>query len=261
MGYVADMTLLQRCLTGLVLLWTLTVAPSACFIDFTEAIPCESSGQCPDGFVCDLATEQCTEGADDAGQTSPSDALDDDVASDTGDPADTAMADTDALTDGDTTPAMDGDTSTMGPCPEGMAPITDAPAVGMYCIDHYEASRPDATDTFEGIDTSMATSRPGVLPWTTITPPQAEEACTAAGKRLCTQQEWIVGCGGSSIQNYPYSTSMYVQENCNASGQVQATGSFPACVFADYMTFDMSGNVSEIIAIEGSGIATMGGSY
>ena len=39
-------------------------------------------------------------------------------------------------------------------------------AVGLsYCIDGYEASRSDATATDQGQDTSIAKSRPGVMPW------------------------------------------------------------------------------------------------
>ncbi|MBH25284.1 MAG: hypothetical protein CMH57_12700 [Myxococcales bacterium] len=244
------------------------VSATACLIDFTEAIPCETPAECPSGFRCDLEIEQCVEGGGggdssnttaDAG-TSAGDA----GTSDTDDPGSDTSVTTDTSVTMDSGGGNDGggqDTGGGGPCPTNMAPVTDAPAVGLYCIDRYEASRPDATESFEGVDTSMATSRPGVLPWASVTPAQAEAACVAAGKRLCNQQEWIVGCGGSGVQSYPYSQNMYVQGICNASGQVQATGFFPDCLFMGYMTYDMSGNLSEIIASEGSSIMTMGGSY
>ncbi len=50
-----------------------------------------------------------------------------------------------------------------------------------------------------------------------------------------------------------------MQGICNTAGQVQVTGLFAECVYAPYMTFDMSGNVSEII--DAAGLTTTGGSY
>lgn len=57
------------------------------------------------------------------------------------------------------------------------------------CIDIHAASRPDATATSLGLDGSFATSRPNVLPWTNLTFGQAVEACSRAGKFLCTSDE------------------------------------------------------------------------
>jgi hypothetical protein len=51
----------------------------------------------------------------------------------------------------------------------------------------YEASRPDATGADSGLEASTVCSRPGVLPWTNITYPQAQAACQAVGGRLCGQ--------------------------------------------------------------------------
>ena len=45
-------------------------------------------------------------------------------------------------------------------CPEGMALIEKT-----YCMDKYEASRPDATAEDMGVDDSKAESRAGVIPW------------------------------------------------------------------------------------------------
>lgn len=57
------------------------------------------------------------------------------------------------------------------------------------CIDIHAASRPDATATSRGLDGSFATSRPNVVPWTNLTFREAVEACSRAGKFLCTSDE------------------------------------------------------------------------
>ncbi len=57
------------------------------------------------------------------------------------------------------------------------------------CIDIHAASRPDATATSRGRDGSFATSRPNVIPWTNLTFHEAVEACSRAGKFLCTSDE------------------------------------------------------------------------
>ena len=50
-----------------------------------------------------------------------------------------------------------------------------------FCIDTYEASRPDATADSAGTDESLATSRVGVLPWQVADNQTARAACLAAG--------------------------------------------------------------------------------
>lgn len=57
------------------------------------------------------------------------------------------------------------------------------------CVDIHAASRPDATATSRGRDGSLATSRPNVIPWTNLTFREAVEACSRAGKFLCTRDE------------------------------------------------------------------------
>ena len=57
------------------------------------------------------------------------------------------------------------------------------------CIDIHAASRADATATSRGLDDSLATSRPNVIPWTNLTFGEAVEACSRAGKFLCNSDE------------------------------------------------------------------------
>ncbi len=51
--------------------------------------------------------------------------------------------------------------------------------VGAFWVYTYEASRPDATDTNAGIDDVRSCSKPGVLPWTSISQVDAAKTCAA----------------------------------------------------------------------------------
>ena len=153
-------------------------------------------------------------------------------------------------------------------CPEGMVSIEDR-----YCMDVYEASRPDATAESRGMDSSMAVSRKGVLPWFPVTLEQARAACKAAGKRLCTLDEWIVACRGENNTDYAYGDEYdpticnsidtfcfcdkgscsqkdvcpfpHCYHQCGAAFHVMPTGSFPGCVDS-WGVYDINGNVWEV---------------
>ena len=79
-------------------------------------------------------------------------------------------------------------------CPDGDQTVQIiAPNFGIgfaFEIDVYEASRFDATASSEGIGSEVACSISGVLPWREVTFSEASAACQAAGKRLCTSDEW-----------------------------------------------------------------------
>ena len=196
-----------------------------------------------------------------------------------------ADADADAVADADLEPdtGIDFDfepDADLGLCPPDMVPV------GRSCIDVYEASRSDATAWFQGTAGGAALSRPGVVPWH-VNPMTAEAlvefeaACAAAGKRLCTPDEWAAACCGPGRSGCP-STSSYVygdtfdRETCNivdtfcddhclAEGidpcdtgpdcgyryfcfRVMATESFPGCTNA-VGTFDINGNVWEAVPV------------
>ena len=97
-----------------------------------------------------------------------------------------------------------------------MVLLDDVPGVPSgVCIDRFEASRPDATAADAGENDFFATSREGVLPWTNIADTEAADvACRGAAindlpineggipgftpeKRLCTEVELRVACGGT----------------------------------------------------------------
>jgi hypothetical protein len=137
---------------------------------------------------------------------------------------------------------------TCAGCGDDMVQITPASGAS-FCIDRWEASRPDATDTAEGVDESRATSRPGVLPWRFVLFAAAEAACTSAGKRICEASEWQRACSGPEVWSYPYNARIYAGQTCNGLNtpplsSPATTGFFVGCVSPDGV-LDMSGNVSE----------------
>lgn len=176
-------------------------------------------------------------------------------------------------------------------CPTGMASIQ-----GEFCIDKYEAftvivdkprtsvRKPKALKNHSpykpiGDATVMAVSKKGRIPQGHISRNQAEEACINAGKRLCTDDEWLQACRGKKPTKYPYGDErkdgrcndhgvsgfnllfgpgnntppgphVYTKENMNdprlnqLDGTVAKTGKYSKCR-GSYRVFDMVGNLHE----------------
>jgi hypothetical protein len=163
--------------------------------------------------------------------------------------------------------ATDGQTPIRCLLPD-MVPVANA-----FCIDIYEASRPDATKDDPGTDESKASNREGVLPWMLLTTGTAEneeaaQACKAAGKRLCTPLEWQRACQGPDSTVYSYGDG-YEKTTCNGidafgdPGQglfkLMPTGSFPRCV-NEWGVLDINGNLWEHVA-GGSTKTVRGGAF
>ncbi len=142
----------------------------------------------------------------------------------------------------------------------------------------------DATPSF------AATSAPGVMPSGFLSGFAAENACTAAGKRLCAVSEWTKACKGEKQTQFPYGDD-YEQGTCNVfryhhparilhhnpsvghldprlnlvvdhEGPMRrTTGSHPRCAsrWGDDAVYDMVGNLDEWTAEKGGAFA--GGFY
>jgi len=166
-------------------------------------------------------------------------------------------------------------------------PSDQVPVCGAFCMDAWEASRPDATDQDAGIDGSVATSRAGVLPWFSTDPDLgmnraiAAAACEAGGKRLCTAAEWKLSCAGTAGLSYSYGDAYdpvacngidtycacdgqdpyaYCYYDCAADYRVMPTGSFPMCVSA-WGAWDLNGNVWESVDADDALEHFRGGAY
>ena len=164
-------------------------------------------------------------------------------------------------------------------CPYGTVLVRGADNIQPFCMDRYEASRPDATAIDAGADGTRAVSQAGVIPWTNLSLTEARDACrgpggrTYASKRLCTLREIQFACGGINMDRYPYGL-MYNATICNGSGAgvgaVAPTGptpeegdtDFAACTATrgDAIVYDLIGNVAEFVLDNNQG-KVYGGSY
>ncbi len=110
-------------------------------------------------------------------------------------------------------------------CSAGMAPIpTDS---GGFCIDRYEGSLVEVlaggkTRThpfYAEVDGKKvrAVSKRGRKPQAYISQVEAKAACEAAGKRLCSNEEWTKACQGKKPTKYPYG-DVEVPGRCNGDG-------------------------------------------
>ena len=108
-----------------------------------------------------------------------------------------------------------------GACPEEMALVQ-----GRFCIDRWEASLVETTADGEvpftpyaspGTRSVRAVSMVDVVPQGYISRDQAEAACEASSKRLCSEEEWVAACQGDPPQHYPYGDERR-KGACNDSG-------------------------------------------
>lgn len=177
--------------------------------------------------------------------------------------------------DNDCDGLVDEDEVCRSSCPADMVPVGLA-----HCVDRYEASRVDATVSSQGVDGSMALSRAGVLPWMVNPMTEAhlgefQAACAAAGKELCSPEEWFSACTGPEQTPFVYgnafnretcncvdtccddycaahsigSTSCELTSNCGYTYDcfgVAPTGQFTGCT-NEFGTLDMNGNVWEVV--------------
>lgn len=112
-----------------------------------------------------------------------------------------------------------GDSAAEGPCPSGMVVVD-----GAFCIDATEATLEEqgadggwsAASPYETVGgrAVRAVSRPGQVPQGYISGDEAADACAAAGKRLCTTDEWLLACQGPDGWTWPYGDT-YDADACN----------------------------------------------
>jgi hypothetical protein len=187
-----------------------------------------------------------------------------------------------------------------GPCPAGMAYVA-VEGLHAYCVDRYEAQVVEirGKDEVAHAPTQPVTnlkvkavSRSGVTPQGYISKNEAEAACKAARKRLCTGEEWEHACRGKKPTAFPYGDERK-SGYCNDSGRaplaslhpelgenvyassdamndprineapntVAPTGSFAKCRNG-FGVFDMVGNLHEWVAdVHGGTRGTFRGGY
>jgi hypothetical protein len=134
-------------------------------------------------------------------------------------------------------------------CPQGMS-IVDIPPgkegrpYFKVCIDKYEYP-----------------NREGEQPLGNLSFEQAEERCKAAGKRLCSEEEWQWSCSGLEGYAYPYGWN-YDAAVCNTKGvgKFDVSGLSIRCV-SKFGVYDMSGNIFEWVRGQDGSPRLAGGAY
>jgi sulfatase modifying factor 1 len=165
----------------------------------------------------------------------------------------------------------------IGGCPPGMT------RVDTFCIDRWEAALVEIlpNDALAGWspyaspvdETLRAVSAPDLVPQAYISQVRAASACQLAGKRMCTDVEWLRACQGSTTTIYPFGNSPMPgicndARTCHPAIQyfetsadwiwselghpcldqlpegLDETGANPGCVSEDGV-FDMMGNLHE----------------
>ena len=141
---------------------------------------------------------------------------------------------------------------------------------GKFTIDAFEAHVVDG----------VAMSRPGAEATRGLSWYDAQEACEAAGKRLCTEEEWLTACTGAlpededgdgvysddRIQGRRQPYGAYLQPTWCASARAKddprplTTGTHPRCATPEGV-FDMEGNLKEWIGLSPDRAGLKGGSY
>jgi hypothetical protein len=144
--------------------------------------------------------------------------------------------------------------------PDEVVAIDDgAGGLPTFYIYAYEASKPDASASGAGSATHRSCSNPGVFPWRLVSRIEAQAACSAAGRRLCSEDEWQLACETTAGFSFPYGDN-YEALTCNGKDYdadpgtggnqdaVVPTGEADQCI-ADWGAagdvFDMSGNLKE----------------
>ena len=111
------------------------------------------------------------------------------------------------------------------------------------------------------IDKYEFPNKEGTVPTGNISYADAQKACGALGKRLCTTDEWKWGCSGIEGYAYPYGWNVE-KGRCNMDGSrpPEASGARTNCM-SKFGAYDMAGNIFEWVTNDNNQPALMGGPY
>lgn len=210
-------TMPNRSARAVALFVALGVAMAACGPTTRGPTPASAPREAPDAGAVDEDADE------DAGED----------ASEDGDGTGGAAASSDEA-------AAAGDDGAPPPCPANMV-LVEAGEL-RFCIDKYEASLVEVDG--EGNEkpyphwlpvdgrTVRAVSEPDVFPQGFISEVQAEDACAASGKRLCSHGEWKTACMGPAKTTFPYGDARRPGA-CHDTGKSAVAAVFGARALAD----------------------------
>jgi protein-disulfide isomerase/uncharacterized membrane protein len=165
------------------------------------------------------------------------------------------------------------------PAEQAIKPLAaDVPAMRSIAYGELKFS----IDSFEGSldETGKAVSVVKAVPGIAMSWYAAKDACEAAGKRLCTEREWLTACQGALAQDddgdkryaddkmegslYPYGPIHRIDrcwdKHAHHGYRPVYTGQHPGCVSADGV-YDMTGNVAEWVVDAKGRQILMGGAF
>jgi protein-disulfide isomerase/peroxiredoxin len=162
------------------------------------------------------------------------------------------------------------DGETLGDLSGAAPTVTLEGPDGRFTIDAFQAS----------VQAGRAVSEPGVAPARSYTWADAQAACEAAGKRLCTEQEWLTACTGAVpidedrdgvysrdlVQGRQHAYGEHYREGWCADSRKSdddrplLTGDHPKCATPEGV-YDLEGVTKEWIGITIDKAVLKGGSY
>lgn len=130
--------------------------------------------------------------------------------------------------------------------------------------------RPFHIDAYEAlISNKRAWSVPGHEPTDKLRPGDAQKACKAAGKRLCTVHEWQTACRGGHVKKVTFKNAEQLVQQCDFARSagydrndwVNKSDSHPQCIPHGYPLHHMLGNVSEFVEASDGRVMIVGLTY
>ncbi|MBX7059350.1 MAG: SUMF1/EgtB/PvdO family nonheme iron enzyme [Leptospirales bacterium] len=118
-------------------------------------------------------------------------------------------------------------------------------------------------DPFEVAEIAPGQFLPAPLqrPRSAITRDEAQQACAAGGKRLCSLAEWTSACLGLHGFRYSYGSD-YVAGRCRVQADAAEDSGLSESCRNEFGIHDMVGNLMEWVADDRGGLAVAaGGSY
>lgn len=112
-------------------------------------------------------------------------------------------------------------------------------------------------DAFEGlISANKAWSTPGQTPTDRLRYKDAQNACRASGKRLCTETEWRTACRGGLTTPAQFKNLNEIAKHCDVirkkafTGILSTTDAHPYCSAPGLNVYNLIGNLSEFVTSE-----------
>lgn len=130
--------------------------------------------------------------------------------------------------------------------------------------------KPFYIDAYEAIISNYrAWSVPGQIPTDKLRIIDAQTACDAAGKRLCTETEWRTACRGGATQPIQFTDPNALMKVCDfarsntydENDYINKNNTHMACALPGTPVYNMIGNIAEFVEHESGQVMAVGLTY